>query len=366
MNIFSTGRQVMDMSGRKYVPPNTVNHEEESRKTRRVGPPARRQQVLGEFETEPDPLAELQHDAGNTAVRELIEHASSGASLDASMGPEVRAEIELRLGKSLRDVSIHSDSVAEEICEQSEARALTFGKDIFVRNHLQNAGQSQELLLHELTHVAQQPAHMDFPQGITGTESRAECEAQNATEHLLRGQDVNLNQMPELAVTMARTPDEERGTEPGGATSTLSDEMQVTVYTWELNIFSRLDQLILIMPQNEATTESDEYGNPVTSPAATAGEWAEFCSQIKPQLEEMLALIESLRETPGLSDLSKDFMEIVKNSIEKAIKNCLFAGRQMAHRKLFRENMEKAVEWARTEDVFEISSSEVRNLMSNG
>jgi hypothetical protein len=71
---------------------------------------------------------------------------------------QVRAVVEPRLGHDLSDVRIHRNSVAHEVAEDLQARALTIGDHIIFNNGQYPAGNAanSRLLAHELVHSVQQ------------------------------------------------------------------------------------------------------------------------------------------------------------------------------------------------------------------
>ncbi|MGF6227954.1 hypothetical protein QFZ27_001909 [Inquilinus ginsengisoli] len=90
--------------------------------------------------------------------------ASGGAPLPA----HVRQQHEPRLGTRLDHVRVHQGGDAAAAAEALDARAFTFGSDIWL-----GAGESLAdgaLLAHELTHVAQQA-----PRGLEGGEERVQA-----------------------------------------------------------------------------------------------------------------------------------------------------------------------------------------------
>lgn len=72
----------------------------------------------------------------------------------------VRLPVELALGVDLRAVRVHEGRVADALTRSLTARAFTSGPDIFLRTGEGSCGTAggQELLAHELVHVAQQGA----------------------------------------------------------------------------------------------------------------------------------------------------------------------------------------------------------------
>lgn len=101
----------------------------------------------------------LQRLAGNAATSALLEEAdpvpsSGGRSLD----PEVRTDMEQRLGHDFGDVRIHTDAAAHESASAFNARAYTTGSDIVFQRDAYDPGSAAgaTTLAHELTHVVQQ------------------------------------------------------------------------------------------------------------------------------------------------------------------------------------------------------------------
>lgn len=81
---------------------------------------------------------------------------SGGQALDQ----DVLATMETRLGHDFSQVAIHTDARAEESAAALSARAYTVGRDVVFGPGAYNprTSEGQELLAHELTHVAQQAA----------------------------------------------------------------------------------------------------------------------------------------------------------------------------------------------------------------
>jgi hypothetical protein len=71
---------------------------------------------------------------------------------------DLRIEMEKKFHTNFREVRIHTDKEAEEMCEQIHALAFTHGHDIYFNagQYNPNAASGKELLAHELAHVAQQ------------------------------------------------------------------------------------------------------------------------------------------------------------------------------------------------------------------
>ena len=71
---------------------------------------------------------------------------------------EVRVEMERKFQTSFREVRIHSDKEAEDICESIHALAFAHGHDVYFNKgqYNPNSNTGRELLAHELAHVVQQ------------------------------------------------------------------------------------------------------------------------------------------------------------------------------------------------------------------
>lgn len=70
----------------------------------------------------------------------------------------IQKEASKKLGRSFKDVRIHTDEAADTLSRTISARAFTIGKDIFFKNGVFAPGSSagRETIIHELTHVVQQ------------------------------------------------------------------------------------------------------------------------------------------------------------------------------------------------------------------
>jgi hypothetical protein len=125
-------------------------------------------------------MLELQRMAGNASVSRLVareaaaepENAEAGGAeagrspvLDVigrgggePLAPEVRAEMEGRLGADFGGVRVHHDSAASESAKAVDAHAYTVGNDVVFRSDRWDPGSSQgkHTLAHELSHVVQQ------------------------------------------------------------------------------------------------------------------------------------------------------------------------------------------------------------------
>jgi hypothetical protein len=91
----------------------------------------------------------------STDVESGINRArGNGQPLDAGL----QQSIGQVMGADLSGVKIHTDSQADQLNQSIQAKAFTTGQDVFFRQGEYNPGsrEGQELIAHELTHVAQQ------------------------------------------------------------------------------------------------------------------------------------------------------------------------------------------------------------------
>jgi hypothetical protein len=110
-----------------------------------------------------DGLLGLQRVAGNAGVTSMLEEerspvhdviSSSGRPLD----PDVRTDMEQRLGHDFSDVRVHDDSAAAASAQTVNAHAYTVGSNIVFQRDRYDPGSTEgrTTLAHELTHVVQQ------------------------------------------------------------------------------------------------------------------------------------------------------------------------------------------------------------------
>jgi hypothetical protein len=110
-----------------------------------------------------DAVLGLQRAAGNGAVAQLMNEERSPVHDVISSGgrplePEVRTDMEARLGHDFSDVRVHDDARAAESASAVNAHAYTVGSNVvFQRNRYDpGSAEGQTTLAHELTHVVQQ------------------------------------------------------------------------------------------------------------------------------------------------------------------------------------------------------------------
>ncbi|MGW6704916.1 eCIS core domain-containing protein [Streptomyces sp. NPDC054956] len=109
----------------------------------------------------PGGVLRLQRALGNSGVGAALQRSavhdvvgSGGEALD----PEVRSDMEGRLGHDFGDVRVHTDSAAHESAKGVNAHAYTVGSHVVFQRDAYDPGshQGRTTLAHELTHVVQQ------------------------------------------------------------------------------------------------------------------------------------------------------------------------------------------------------------------
>lgn len=109
-------------------------------------------------------VLELQRAVGNRATGALLDderspvHDVVGSGGGAPLAPEVRVDMESRLGHDFGDVRVHTDGRAHESAQAVGAHAYTVGSDVvFQRDRYDpSSTEGRTTLAHELTHVVQQ------------------------------------------------------------------------------------------------------------------------------------------------------------------------------------------------------------------
>ncbi|MFG1804908.1 DUF4157 domain-containing protein [Streptomyces sp. NPDC049040] len=108
-------------------------------------------------------LLRLQRALGNSAVTALAQeespvHGVVGGSGGRPLEPEVRGDMEARLGHDFGDVRVHDDAAAHTSAQAVNAHAYTVGSHVVFQRDAYDPGshQGRTTLAHELTHVVQQ------------------------------------------------------------------------------------------------------------------------------------------------------------------------------------------------------------------
>jgi uncharacterized protein DUF4157 len=113
---------------------------------------------------DPAGMSALQRTMGNRAVSRMVGDEESpvhdviGSGGGSPLAPEVRADMEGRLGHDFGDVRVHTDGKAHESAVSVNAQAYTVGSDVVFQSGRYDPGSSEgkTMLAHELTHVVQQ------------------------------------------------------------------------------------------------------------------------------------------------------------------------------------------------------------------
>jgi len=120
-----------------------------------------------------------------------------------TLEPEVKGEMENRLGHHFGDVRVHTEADAAELATGLGARAFTVGRDIAFASgaYRPAAAEGRRLIAHELAHVVQQ-RNVDDPARATQLgEPRYEAEAHRAATRIVaRGGPVALSRISGTAV----------------------------------------------------------------------------------------------------------------------------------------------------------------------
>lgn len=106
----------------------------------------------------------LQRAVGNAGVGALLEEERSpvhdviGSGGGSPLAPDVREEMQGRLGHDFSDVRVHTDSAAHDSAKSVNAHAYTVGSNVvFQRDKYDpSSHEGKTMLAHELTHVVQQ------------------------------------------------------------------------------------------------------------------------------------------------------------------------------------------------------------------
>jgi len=106
----------------------------------------------------------LQRAIGNAGVGAMLEEERSpvhdvvNSGGGSPLAPDVREEMQGRLGHDFSDVRVHNDSRAHESAQSVNAHAYTVGSNVVFQRDKYDPGSAagKTMLAHELTHVVQQ------------------------------------------------------------------------------------------------------------------------------------------------------------------------------------------------------------------
>jgi hypothetical protein len=116
------------------------------------------QNTSGEKSLMRSPLAQRQPDAGTDVSAELESSIQQSRGGGQPLADQVRRPMERAFGADFGGVRIHEDAHSDALNRSVQARAFTFGNDVFFRRgeYNPNSNGGLELIAHELTHVTQQ------------------------------------------------------------------------------------------------------------------------------------------------------------------------------------------------------------------
>jgi uncharacterized protein YehS (DUF1456 family) len=127
------------------------NAEEEE-----VMPKSEKEEVMPKGDDEE--VMSKEDDGGLHATEELQAKLETNKGGGQTMDDNIRGEMEGKMGADLGDVRIHTGPEAHDMAEGINAKAFTYGQDVYFKNGNYNPGtpQGKHLLAHELTHTQQQ------------------------------------------------------------------------------------------------------------------------------------------------------------------------------------------------------------------
>jgi hypothetical protein len=123
---------------------------------------------------------------GNNVMSNVLFDSAHGSPLDVSF----REQMERALGTSLSDVRVRDDNAAHASAASLDADAYTVGEEIMLGANapsIQEA-QGQELLAHEVVHVAQQRSATAVRPDVNKRDDSFEHEADSLSKQALTGQ----------------------------------------------------------------------------------------------------------------------------------------------------------------------------------
>ena len=150
-------------------------------------------------------LLELQRQAGNAGVAQLLEDGGEGAAIERLLSKggqplekSTRARMETAFGESFDGVRVHTGAEATASAQRLGAHAYTLGNDVvFSDGHYDpDSSRGQRTLAHELTHVVQQRSGpvdgTDTGAGVKVSDpgDRFERAAEAAADRVMAGQPV--------------------------------------------------------------------------------------------------------------------------------------------------------------------------------
>lgn len=171
-------------------------------------------------------LQHLQRTAGNAAVQRYLAQRATGSNVtdggeldeetanrihrQQGSGQQLDQDLAQRAGhvmeQDFSDVTVHTDDQADQLSRQLGAKAFTTGNDIFFKSgeYDPHTRSGQELISHELTHVAQQAEgkpQANAPQAqrmtVNDPQDQFEAEADSMARKVVEGGDTAVVQRQE-------------------------------------------------------------------------------------------------------------------------------------------------------------------------
>lgn len=175
-----------------------------------------------------DTVTQMQQTMGNTAVQRFLAQRSGGGPLEVeddvaeaingrrgqggSLDDGIAAKAGQTMGQDFSGVRVHTDSHADQLSQQLQAKAFTTGSDIFFRQGEYNPGSAagQRLISHELTHVAQQGgvAPVQAKMTVNDPNDQYEAEADRIADAVM-SQPQTAVQQPGVVQRQGDVPEEE-------------------------------------------------------------------------------------------------------------------------------------------------------------
>lgn len=146
-------------------------------------------------------------DVNDPAVSAALDQRRAGQPLAVGL----RDDLERTLGVSLADVRIHTDAVAARATRAIGAEAFTVGEDVFFADgaFAPDTGSGRKLLVHELTHVAQNlravAAPADRGPRVSEPDDPREREAEAVVRAMEATREAAIRRGPALAIDLTRT-----------------------------------------------------------------------------------------------------------------------------------------------------------------
>src|SRR5664279_3002216 len=167
----------------------------------------------------------LQRAVGNSGVGAMLEEERSpvhdvvGSGGGSPLAPDVKGEMESRLGHDFSDVRVHNDSQAHESARSVNAHAYTVGSNVvFQRDKFDpSSSEGKTTLAHELTHVVQQRSGP-----VDGTSAGGGIKVSDPSDRFEREASANADRVMSADVTASPAATAVSGSAAGDAVTSLS------------------------------------------------------------------------------------------------------------------------------------------------